>query len=403
MAVEEIMTINERWTYLKRMLPRYRVANRPTRSALLTEMEEVTGMHRKSLTRLLHAPTLTRTPRRIQRERRYGVAVRQIVQVVWESLDYLCAERLTPQLLTTARHLATFGEVTLTPALETDLAAISRATVGPMLTRLPRRGPEQVNRLRRAVPMGRIPWQTTAPGWFEVDLVHHCGDATAGEYLHTLQLIDVATGWSERVAVRGRGQAAMETGFRQVLARLPFPVRHLHPDNGSEFFNDHLVRFWGEEITGLTLSRSRPYQKNDNRFVEQKNDTLVRAYVGYDRLETVAQRDALNLLYRQLWLYYNFFQPVLHLIAKERRTDRVIRKWDDAQTPYQRLVATGELDATRQAHFERSMPKRIPGSCAGRSTRDSRDQGTTSTRCPSRRIERRKGGSRPPTCGNILK
>ncbi len=359
MVVEEAMTINERRTYLKRMLPRYRAANRSARSALLTEMEEVTGMHRKSLTRLLHAPTLVRIPRRTQRDRRYGMAVRQIVQVVWESLDYVCAERLTPQLLATAQHLATFGEVTLTAALEAELAAISRATVGRMLTRLPRttprlprRGPEQANRLRRAVPMGRIPWQTTAPGWFEVDLVHHCGGSTVGEYLHTLQLIDVATGWSERVAVCGRGQAAMETGFRQVIARLPFPVRHLHPDNGAEFFNDHLVRFWGEEITGLTLSRSRPYQKNDNRFVEQKNDTLVRAYVGYDRLDTVAQRDALNRLYEQLWLYYNFFQPVLHLIAKERQTDRVIRRWDDAQTPYQRLVATGELDAVRRAHFD---------------------------------------------------
>lgn len=359
MVVEEAMTINERRTYLKRMLPRYRAANRSARSALLTEMEEVTGMHRKSLTRLLHAPSLARTPRRTQRDRRYGAAVRQIVQVVWESLDYVCAERLTPQLLATAQHLATFGEVTLTAALEAELAAISRATVGRMLTRLPRatprlprRGPEQANRLRRAVPMGRIPWQTTEPGWFEVDLVHHCGDSTAGDYLHTLQLIDVATGWSERVAIRGRGQAAMETGFRQVLARLPFPVRHLHPDNGGEFFNDHLVRFWGEEITGLTLSRSRPYQKNDNRFVEQKNDTLVRAYVGSDRLDTVAQRDALNRLYEQLWLYYNFFQPVLHLIAKERQTDRVIRRWDDAQTPYQRLVATGELDAVLRAHFD---------------------------------------------------
>jgi len=209
--------------------------------------------------------------------------------------------------------------------------------------RLPRRGPEQANRVRRAVPMGHIPWQTTAPGWFEVDLVHHCGDSTAGDYVHTLQLIDVATGWSERVAIRGRGQAAMETGFRQVLARLPFPVRHLHPDNGGEFFNDHLVRFWGEQIMGLTLSRSRPYQKND---------TLVRAYVGYDRLDTPAQRDALNRWYERLWIYYNFFQPVLHLVAKERQADRVIRKWDAAQTPYQRLVATRALDTTRRAAFE---------------------------------------------------
>ena len=119
--------------------------------------------------------------------------------------------------------------------------------------------------------MRRIPWETVEPGDCAGDLVHHAGGSTAGEYGHTLQLIDVATGWSER------SQRAMEADFRQILARLPFLIRELHPDNGSEFFNTHLVRFFGEVITGLTLSRSRPYHKNDNRFVEQKNATLIRA------------------------------------------------------------------------------------------------------------------------------
>ncbi len=113
--------------------------------------------------------------------------------------------------------------------------------------------------------MGRIPWDIHEPGHFEVDLVHHGGDSSAGEYVHTVQLIDVATGWSERVVVLGRGQAAMEVGFRHILERLPFPIKELHPDNGSEFFNHHLVRFWKEKVVGVTLSRSRPYQKNDNR------------------------------------------------------------------------------------------------------------------------------------------
>jgi hypothetical protein len=359
MAVEDAMTINERRTYLNRMLPRYRAANRAERGRLLAEMEAMTGMHRKSLIRLLASPSLARRPRRTARQRVYGAEVAAVIGIVWESLDYVCAERLTPVLVETARHLATFGELTLTPALCDQLTIISRATVGRMLRgmrrptpRLPRRGPEQANRLRKAVPMGRLPWQTTTPGWFEVDLVHHSGESTAGDYLHTLQLVDIATGWSERVAILGRGQQAMEEGFRQVVARLPFPIRHLHPDNGSEFFNHHLVRFWGEEITGLTLSRSRPYQKNDNRIVEQKNDTLVRAYVGYDRLDTREQRDALNVLYEQLWVYYNLFQPVLHLIAKERHTDRVIRTWDNARTPYQRLVAAGGIDAATQARLD---------------------------------------------------
>lgn len=196
--------------------------------------------------------------------------------------------------------------------------------------------------------MERLPWTITTPGSFETDLVHHSGPLTDGSYLHTLQLVDIATGWSERVAVFGRSQEAMEDAFRRVLVRLPFPITHLHPDNGSEFFNNHLVRFFGTPITGLQLSRSRPYQKNDNRFVEQKNATLVRAYVGYQRLETLGHFAALNALYDDLWVYYNLFQPVLHLQQKAVVDGKLTRKWNDAKTPYQRLLGSGVLEPNQQ-------------------------------------------------------
>ena len=358
MCADDAMTINERRKYLTKMQSRYRQADRRERGALLTEMETITGMHRKSLTRLMTQRSLTRRPRRTQRGAVYGPEVRRIVRVVWESLDCICAERLTPQLLATGQHLARFGEITLTPALEEQMGIISEATVTRIvrdlpraIPRLPHKGPAQANRLLRAVPMGRIPWQTAEPGWCEVDLVHHCGESAAGEYLHTLQLIDIATGWSERAAIFGRGQAAMEAGFRRILARLPFCLVHLHPDNGGEFFNDHLVRFFGTAVTGLTLSRSRPYQKNDNRFVEQKNDTLVRAgrplgSMGDQRLDTPAQCDALNALYVEMGVYYNLFQPVLHLVGKEVIAGKLRRTWDDARTPYQRLAATDALTPT---------------------------------------------------------
>ena len=365
-----MLTIDERRKYLKRVWPRYRQADRAGRGQLLTEREQVTGLHRKSLVRLLAAPSLERRPRRRQRGRRYGLAVRGVVATVWESLDYICAERLTPALLPTARHLAQFGECQLTPQVEEQLATISRATVQRMLTtlarptpRLPRKGPEEANRLRQAVPMGRLPWQLDQPGHFEVDLVHHCGASATGEYVHTIQMVDIATGWSERVAVLGRSQRAMEAGFRRILGRVPFPVRELHPDNGSEFFNDHLIRFWGEEITGLTLSRSRPYHKNDNRLVEQKNATLVRAYLGYGRLDTPAQAEALDRLYEQLWLYYNLFQPVLHLAEKVVTDSRLRRKWDTATTPYQRVVSTGVLSedwrVTLDARYAQTNPRQL--------------------------------------------
>ena len=200
--------------------------------------------------------------------------------------------------------------------------------------------------------MGRIPWDTKEPGHFETDLVHHGGESAAGEYGYTLQLIDVATGWSERVTLLGRGQQAMEKAFTQVLERLPFAIKEVHPDNGTEFFNYHLVRFWKEKVTGVHLSRSRPYQKNDNRYVEQKNDTLVRQYFGELRLDTPEQIAAGNALYERMWLYYNLFQPVMHLCEKMVEGDKVRRKWDQAQTPYQRLVATGVLSQEQQARLQ---------------------------------------------------
>jgi hypothetical protein len=357
MSSDDRMSIDERRKYLRLMAPRYVQAGRGERGRLLSEMVAVTGLHRKSVIRLLRGPTLERAARKPRlRRRRYGAAVADVVRVVWESLDYVCAERLTPVLLSMAQHLARWGEVMVSPEEEAALQGISRATVQRLLQRfrvdsprLPRRKPQPPNRFLREVPMRRVPWETEAPGTFEADLVHHCGPVSEGEYIHTLQLVDVATGWSERVAILGRSQAAMVAGFERVQQRLPFAITHLHPDNGSEFFNNHLLRYYGEAVTGLTLSRSRPFHKNDNRFVEQKNSTLVRAYVGYGRLDTARQCTSLNTLYDQLWLYYNLFQPVLHLVRKDTVAGRVRRSWDNAQTPCQRLMAARILSPEKQA------------------------------------------------------
>ena len=368
MPNDEKMNVDERRKYLKLVAPRYSKSGKVEKSRLLTEMEAVTGLHCKSLIRLMGMRSLERVPRKSRlRHRRYGSAVADVVRMVWEALDYVCAERLTPALRDTARQLARWEELVLTPEVEMALGTISRATVQRLLKRfqqdtpkLPRRKPQPPNRLLKSVPMGRLSWKTDIPGSFETDLVHHCGTAAAGDYVYTLQLIDVATGWSERVAVFGRSQESMVRGFKKVQQRLPFPIRQLHPDNGSEFFNDHLIRYFGEEITGLHLSRSRPYHKNDNRFVEQKNSTLVRAYVGYDRLDNGAQCAALNALYDQLWLYYNLFQPVMHLIGKEVIDGKLQRQHDKAQTPYQRLLACNILVPEQEARLADLYAKTNP-------------------------------------------
>ena len=238
--------------------------------------------------------------------------------------------------------MAAHDELVLTASLEDQLAQVRVSTVGRILARvrqdeprLPWSGPKQTNQVAQSIPMRRISWQETQPGHFEVDLVHHCGPSPSGDFMHTLQLLDVATGWSERVAILGRSYRVMQPAFALCVARLPFPVLGLQADNGSEFLNRHLVRFWRQAVTGVTLSRSRPNHKNDNRFVEQINYTLVRKYLGYDRLDTVAQVVAVNHLYERMWLYYNLFQPVMRqtektITAYVEGSHHVTRRFDQA-------------------------------------------------------------------------
>jgi hypothetical protein len=351
MTTEDKMTIDERRKYLRKMQKRYLQADRKEKGRLLDEMEAITELHRKSLIRLMNG-SLERKPRQRQRGRTYGPEVQYALSIIAESWDYLCAERLTPNLVWMANHLAAHGELEVSPLLLEKLGRISVSTVQRILARiprdkprLPRKGPRPRRKITQTIPMKRIPWDEQQPGHFEVDLVHHCGPTTSGEYVCTIQMIDVTTGWSELRAVLGRSYRVMEDAFRYILTRLPFPVLELHCDNGSEFFNHHLLRFWEEMAQNIELSRSRPYRKNDNRFVEQKHSTLVRAYLGYERFDTVAQTIAINRLYDKLWVYYNLFQPVMRLAEKiaipgaDDQPTRIKRRYDQARTPFDRLCA----------------------------------------------------------------
>jgi hypothetical protein len=363
MSNEDKMTIDERRKYLRTMKKRYTEANRKVKEQLLDEMETVTGLDRKTLIRLMHS-SLVRSPRSRERGKTYGPEVDAALRTIYESADCICAERLTPNLVWWADHLAAHGELCLTPALREQLARISIPTVERHLChirqdlpRLPRPKPKPGRRALQHIPMLRLPWDIVQPGHFELDLVHHCGPTASGEYAYTLQMVDVATGWSERRAMLGRSYLVMEDAFRCILARLPFPMLRIHPDNGSEFLNHHLLRFWGEVVQGVTLSRSRPFHKNDNPRVEQKNYTLVRAYLGYERFDSVAQVLALNTLYDKLWLYYNLFQPVMHLVEKvvireDGQPTRVKRRHDQATTPFDRLCTTDAILPEHRAQLE---------------------------------------------------
>jgi hypothetical protein len=182
--------------------------------------------------------------------------------------------------------------------------------------------------------------------------------------VHTLQIIDIATGWSERAASLGRSSMVMLDAFQRIQARIPFPILELHPDNGSEFLNWNMIRFWENAFQGVHISRSFPYHKNDNRFVEQKNSSLVRHYLGYERLDSIDQTKLVNLLYDQLWLYNNFFQPVMRLqekvlIPSEGRT-HVRRRYDTAQTPFDRLIQTDAISPERREQLSRRRDQTNP-------------------------------------------
>jgi len=361
MSETEAMNIDERRKYIHKMWGRYRTSNKVEKGRLLDEIQAVTGMHRKAILRLLNG-RLSRKKRSRERGRVYGVEVSNAVLVIARSLDYPCAERLQPNLVWMAHQLHRHGELNVGQESLEKLARVSMSTLKriyqhrsrseiKLAFQQPRRSP--TNSLRRQYPMRKIAWDIPEAGHFEVDLVHHCGESANEEYIHTIQMVDIATGWSEVVAVYGRSYRVMADGFEYMLARLPFAVQEIHPDNGAEFFNRHLLRYWKEKVPDLQLSRSRPYQKNDNRFVEENNHSLIRTYIGHDRLDTQAQLKTLRQLYEKLWLYHNFFQPVMRLQEKEYVSSlQYRRKYDQAKTPFDRLKEKNLLNENTRGQLE---------------------------------------------------
>ncbi len=346
MSETEPMNINERRKYIHKMWGRYKKANKKEKGDLLNEIEVVVGMHRKSIIRLLNNQ-LSRKKRSRERGRTYGIDVDDAFRKIAHSLDYPCAERLQPNLDWMAEHLEYHGVLCLQGKTKESLMMISVSTLKRILKRVGRSEPKMAEKkpkkpnhssIRKRYPMTKIAWDIPEPGHFEVDLIHHCGATANGEFIHTLQMVDVATGWSEATAILGRSFRVMKDGFDYLLNRLPFPVLEIHPDNGAEFFNQFLLQYWQNRLPDLEITRSRPYQKNDNRFVEENNHSMVRAFIGHSRLDTIAQLKILRLLLDKLWLFHNFFQPVMRLKEKQIISSTQFRRmYDQAKTPFDRL------------------------------------------------------------------
>jgi hypothetical protein len=319
------------------------------KARILDEFVEATDLHRKSAIRLLNREEASAGSRRRGRPRLYDSEVAAALRVAWEASDHLCSRRLHPFLPEMVRVLKVKGELRLTEATEVQLGQLSARTID-RITRRWRR--DRVSRglsttkpgtlLKNAIPIKTFSeWEDTRPGFVQADLVAHCGDSVDGFYLTTLSTVDVATGWYEPVAVWGKSQDRVGSAIHYVRQLLPMPMLGLDSDNGGEFINRGLYDYCARNR--ITFTRSRSYKKNDSCHIEQKNWSVVRRQVGYQRFSSKAAHEALTSVYMVLRLYLNFFQPVLKLTAKSRKGAKVHKVYDLAQTPYHRLLRTGVL------------------------------------------------------------
>jgi hypothetical protein len=321
------------------------------KSRILDEFVALTGYHRKHAIRVLKgSPRITAVTRR-GRLKLYDEAVRQALIVFWEASDRICGKRLKPLLPVLLPALERHGHIALDPVVRTQVLAVSAATIDRMLsgTRAPAGGrrarAKTTPAVRRRVPVRTFAdWHEPAPGFVEADLVVHCGETMAGCFASTLVLTDIASGWTECIALLVRDGTLIVDALDQLRVTLPFPLRGIDTDNGSEFINERLITFCANH--GIEFTRSRPYRKNDQAWVEEKNGSVVRRLVGYGRLEGVAAGEALSRLYSASRLFVNFFQPSFKLASKERVGTHVRKRYSGPETPCARLLASAAIDAS---------------------------------------------------------
>jgi len=340
--------------YAQALRSRYLGASKEEKGKMLDEFTQVTGLHRKAAIRLLHWLGQPRAGKRRGRPRKYGTGEAEALRVAWEASDRLCSRRLQPFLPEMVKVLRQHGEQIIDLATEGQLCRMSPSTIDRLLRphrRLGGRRGLSTTRpgslLKSSIPIRTFAdWQENKPGFMEVDLVAHCGEATEGFYLNTLCAVDVASGWTECLPVWGKGQERVGGAIHKIRRRLPFHLLGLDSDNGSEFINRHLFTYCHQQ--GITFTRSRAYKKNDSCYVEQKNGNVVRRLVGYDRYTSKAAYQCLERLYSNVRLYINFFQPTMKLVSKTRHGAKVNKVYDMARTPYQRLLEAGVLTEAKQ-------------------------------------------------------
>jgi hypothetical protein len=343
--------MHARKQYFAEVRKEYSKADDSGRSRLLDEAQKRTGYNRKYLIRILNREIAAERvkPKRRRRPRKYGAAVVTALVEIWDMFEQPCGQRLAPILREHVDRLRRLGELCCTDVVAGQLKQISPSTIDRLLRREKRvrvlrrnRNPSMHRLIYQKVPVKvAAEWDTAEIGNVQVDFVAHCGRSTGGNYIHTISAVDIATNWWEGEAITVRSQCATKDGLNKMRPRFPFRVRELHPDNDSALVNDLLLDWCREQR--IQLSRSRPYKKNDNAWVEQKNWTHVRKVVGYRRFDNTTELRLLNEIYAVLRLYKNFFLPTIKLASKTRVKGRIKRTYDQPCTPYHRVLESPQI------------------------------------------------------------
>jgi hypothetical protein len=361
------MDLHGRNEYLRDLREEYCLASRKEKTRLLDEAERRTALCRKVLIRKLRHPAqlAPRAPRP-PRQRRYDTAVRSALAELWQMFDYPCGQRFAPLLREQVPRLRKRREWNCPEEVAAKLVTISPKSIDRLLAgeRARLRLPRYRQTPQRRLLLAQIPikvasdWNRAQVGNMQFDYVAHCGQSTAGSYLWTVSMVDIATGWWEGEVIAERTQTATRSALNRIRQRLPFRLRELHPDNDSAILNKLLIEYCRNNK--IALSRSRPLKKNDNCWVEQKNRTHVRQVLGYHRLSGELQRRLVASLYWAWTQWRNFFQPVMRLKEKTRLAGKLHRRYDHTATPYRRLLNSRQLSTSAREALQRQYDQLSP-------------------------------------------
>jgi hypothetical protein len=348
------MSLQTRREVLQSMIPQYRKASSiKKKSRLLDAFTAITGYIRKYAMWLLNHAEEVQHPSQRSRPHRYGPEVQHALFLVWHAANRICAKRLIPFLPTLLESLERHEHLQISDECRSQLLSMSAATADRLLRSQRKRGQRGLSTtragtlLKQQIPVRTFEaWNETRPGFLEADLVAHCGEDREGGYLYSLTLTDVATGWTKCLPLLHRSQEAVLAAIQRARTLFPFPILGIDTDNGGEFINEAVIAYCEQEK--ITFTRGRPYFKNDQCFVEQKNGAIVRQVVGYDHLVGEHAYRQLTELYRGLRLYVNCFQPSMKLLSKQRVGKKVRYVYDPSKTPLQRLFLSGVLPAEIQ-------------------------------------------------------